>query len=136
MILIRVPQVEHEEEIPIEVTGSKEGPIEGEPTTKKVKKMIDEDQKDRALALAARDIPTMKVNFFVHNRYAGGAYRDEFLDYINRSYSEFFDENKDQEELQQAIHAEAQADLDRFIQEHCGEYEDPCLPFDINAPEL
>ena len=29
------------------------------------------------------------------NKYAGRAYREDFLEYINRTYPEFFDENDD-----------------------------------------
>jgi len=32
-------------------------------------------------------------NFFVINEFAAKAHREEFLDYINRSFPEFFDEN-------------------------------------------
>lgn len=59
LILINVPQVEQTEEIPIEVTGAKEG--EGDDASKKktktVKRLVDEDQGHKALSIIGRDIP-------------------------------------------------------------------------------
>jgi len=50
--LITVPQVEQTDEIPIEVTGAKEAEDgEAKKKTKTVKRMVDEDQGHKALAV-------------------------------------------------------------------------------------
>jgi len=38
-------------------------------------------------------------NFWCINTGAGKAYREEFLEYINRTYPEFFEENDDMDEI-------------------------------------
>ena len=53
-------------------------------TTQTVIKMVEQDQKDKALAVKGRDIPGMPgQSILVINRYAARAYREEFLEYIN-----------------------------------------------------
>jgi len=101
LILINVPQVEMTDEIPIEVTGAKEGEEDGaKKKTKTVKRLVDEDQGHKALAVVGRDIPGMTdKNFFVINRYAGTAYREHFLEYITQEYQWFFEENNDHDEI-------------------------------------
>jgi hypothetical protein len=110
---------------------------ENKGTTQTVIKMVEQDQKDKALAVKGRDIPGMPgQSILVINRYAARAYREEFLEYINRTYPEFFDENDDLESINQAINLRGQTDIDEFIKKTCGEYTVPCLEFEINAPDL
>ena len=72
--------------------------------TQTVIKMVEQDQKDKALAVKGRDIGGMPgQSILVINRYAARAYREEFLEYINRTYPEFFDENDDLESINQSI---------------------------------
>lgn len=107
LILINVPQIEQTDEIPIEVTGSKDTGEDKSKSgdgsvkkTKTVRKMVDEDQGHKALAVTARDIQNMPdKNFFVINKYAGTAYREHFLEYITQEYQWFFDENNDHDEI-------------------------------------
>jgi hypothetical protein len=101
LILINVPQVEQTDEIPIEVTGAKETEEEGaKKKTRSVKRMVDEDQGHKALAVSSRDLPGMAdKNFFVINRYAATAYREHFLEYITQEYQWFFEENNDHDEI-------------------------------------
>ena len=98
LVYITIPQVEEEEQINIEVTGENKD----EPKTKTVKKMVDEDQKDKALAVQGRDIPDLG-NFWVISQYAAKAYREEFLDYISRTFPDFFEENEDQDAITKAV---------------------------------
>lgn len=103
LVLITVPQVEEEEEVKIEVTGAAEGEAaaadtEAKEKTKTVVKLVDVDQQDKALAVTTRSIQGYEShNFWSINVYAGKAYREEFLEYINRTHPEFFEENDDQE---------------------------------------
>jgi len=100
-----------------------------------VKKLVDEDQGHKALAVTARDIPGMAdKNFFVINGYAGTAYREHFLEYITQEYQWFFEENSDHDEIRAAADKAAQLDIEAFIKKKCGEYEFPCLEFTVNAP--
>jgi len=70
------------------------------PKSKIVKKWVDVDQKDKCFALRTRDVDYFKEqNFFFINHFAAKAHREEFLDYINRSFPEFFDENDEQDML-------------------------------------
>lgn len=54
---------------------------------------MDDDQKDRALAISVRNVQSMPYNFYLINEYAGRAFREAFIDYIFKLYPEFFDEN-------------------------------------------
>jgi hypothetical protein len=93
LILIKVPQHEEEEEIKVDVPG------EGQKVVK-VKKMIDDDQKEKALAIVVRNVPNATFkNYFVINEFAGKAVREGFLDFINKIYPEFFDENDDYDNI-------------------------------------
>jgi hypothetical protein len=42
-------------------------------------------------------------NYFYINDYAGKATREAFLDFINKIYPEFFDENDDYENILSAV---------------------------------
>lgn len=147
LILITVPQVEEEEEIKVEVTGGKadEEKKEGEevdPTakktkTKKVTKMVDVDTQDKVIAVTSREVAAMEgKNFWCVNTGAGRAYREEFLEYINRTYPEFWEDNDDQDEITKVINELGQKEIDNFIKDNCGEYEVPCLAFPVNAAEI
>ena len=99
--------------------------------------MVDDDQKDRALAMNARSIHGMsQANFYLINEYAAKAQREAFIDYIIKLYPEFFDENQDDEEILDAVNEQAKQDIDKFIKETCGEYEMPCLTYTLNAGDL
>lgn len=77
------------------------------------------------------------ASFWVVNKHAGRAFREEFLNYIDKCYPEFFDGVPHEfDEILGAVHQMAQTDLDTFIKENCGEYDIPCFDFEINASEL
>lgn len=98
MVYITIPQIEEEEQINIEVTGDDKDA----PKTKTVKRMVDEDQKEKALAVQGREVPDLG-NFWVISQYAAKAYREEFLDYISRTFPDFFEENEDQDAILRAV---------------------------------
>lgn len=53
-----------------------------EPKTQLIKKMVDEDQKEKALAVGVRDVSGMQKDrrhFYQHNQFAAKAYREDFL---------------------------------------------------------
>merc|ERR1712070_263871 len=131
LVYITIPQIEEEEQINIEVTGDDKDA----PKTKTVKKMVDEDQKEKALAVQGRDVPDLG-NFWVISQYAAKAYREEFLDYTSRTFPDFFEENEDQEAILKAVNEQGQKAIDDFIKENCGEYEQPKLEFPKNAHDL
>ena len=70
------------------------------------------------------------------NKYAGKAYREDFLEYINKQYPEFFDDNEDQAYILKTVNEQSDADIEAFIKENCGEYEMPCLTYEVSAPDL
>lgn len=53
-----------------------------------------------------------------------------------KTYPEFFDDNNDYDEILEGAHKAAQADIDKFVKETCGEYEMPCMDFEVHAPDL
>ena len=107
------------------------------PKTKIIKKIVDVDQKEKALALHTRDVENFpETNFFFINEYAAKAHREEFLDYINRSFPEFFEENDEQEILLKSSNERAGEDMAKYVKSNCGEYDHPCLVFERNAGEL
>ena len=57
LVLLKIPQREQEEEVKIEVGQAIEGKEEDEEQIEKITKMVDTDQKDRAMAITCRDIP-------------------------------------------------------------------------------
>lgn len=97
LLLVKVPQFEDEEEVKVDG--------EDGPKVEIVKKMVDEDQKEKALSVIIRDVTGIKGDnkqFFNVNCYAGEAYRQEFIDYINKSFPEFFDDNDDMDQIMKA----------------------------------
>ena len=89
LILIRPPTLEGTSAISIEIAGAKDAAADDQPPAKKI---MEEDQKDKAFAVSGRDVPNMpRENFWVVNKHAGRAFRQEFLDLIDRQYPEFFD---------------------------------------------
>lgn len=55
VIIVKVPQVEEEEEIKLEVTDG-----DGEPKTEIIRRLVDEDQKEQAIVIQGRDVPGIK----------------------------------------------------------------------------
>ena len=105
--MIKVPKYEEETEVPLPAA---EGDMEGdEPKTKTVKKIVEEDQKEKALALSVRDVNGMKdrKHFYQINQYASRAFRDDFLGFMNKTYPEFFDDNDEYNEITTAVHEQA-----------------------------
>lgn len=56
VIILKVPQVEEEQEVPAEVTGE-----DGEQKTETIKKLVDEDQDQKAVVIQGRDVSGVKV---------------------------------------------------------------------------
>ena len=56
VIVIKVPQVEEEEEVKLEVTD-----MDGEEKTEIVKKLVDEDQGGSAIVIQGRDVSGVKI---------------------------------------------------------------------------
>ena len=72
-----MPQHEEEEEIKVDVPGESQKVL-------KVKKMYDDDQKEKALAIVVRNVPNATFkNYFVINEFAGKAIREGFVEFIN-----------------------------------------------------
>ena len=134
VIIIKVPQIEEEEEIKVEVSGS-----EGQ-KTEIIKKMVDEDQKDSAIVIQGRDVQGIRIQeakqFYNINQYAGKAYREDFMNFIAKQFPEFFDDNDDFDKIIAEAHRLADKDIAQFIKNTCGEYEMPCLEFEVHAPDI
>lgn len=56
VLVLKVPQVEEEEEIKLEVTDG-----DGEPKTEIIKRLVDEDQGGSAISLQGRDVSGVKI---------------------------------------------------------------------------
>ena len=66
--------------------------------------MYDDDQKEKALSIVIRNVPNATFkNYLYINDYAGKATREAFLDFINKIYPEFFDENDDYYNILSAV---------------------------------
>lgn len=66
--------------------------------------MVDVDQQEKAMAVNPRNIESLEnKSFFLINKYAQRAYREEFLDYISRLYPTFFEDNDDWEQINKAV---------------------------------
>ena len=61
------------------------------------------------------------------NLYAAKIFREDFLNFIAKTYPEFFDENDDYDLLLNGSNEQAQGDVDQFVKDTCGEYEMPCM---------
>jgi hypothetical protein len=111
LIIISVPQYEEEQEITIEITQGTSEAIEGEnasekpkPKTKVVLVMVDVDQQDKAMSVKPRSIDGFdNKSFYLINKYAQKAFREEFLDYISRLYPTFFEETDDWEQINKNV---------------------------------
>ena len=114
VIIIKVPQIEEEEEIKVEVSGS-----EGQ-KTEIIKKMVDEDQKDSAIVIQGRDVQGIRIQeakqFYNINQYAGKAYREDFMNFIAKQFPEFFDDNDDFDKIMAEAHRLADKDIAMFAQ--------------------
>jgi|TARA_B110001450_G_C17651826_1_gene493640 hypothetical protein len=99
--------------------------------------MVDVDTQDKVVAVTTRDVAGVdNKSFWCINTSAGKAYREEFVDYINRTYPEFWEDNDDMDEILKVVNETGQKEIDNFIKENCGEYEKPCLTFPVNAAEI
>lgn len=99
--------------------------------------MVDVDTQDKVIAVITRDVTGVdNKSFWCINTAAGKAYREEFVEYINRTYPEFFEDNEDMDEILKLINEAAANDIKMFVKENCGEYEKPCLTFPVNAAEI
>ena len=145
VLILKVPKVEEEYEVKIEITKEemaqaiKDGGQVPEPKTEIKTKLVDTDQENKALSVPCRDVPGLKAGcnqFYLINTYAGKEYREDFIEFINKTYPEFFDENEDLSGIKEDAHAAAQEDIDKFIKDTCGEYEMPCLEFEVNAFDI
>jgi len=66
--------------------------------------MVDVDQQEKAMAVNPRNVEGLDGrSFFLINKYAQKAYREEFLDYISRLYPTFFEENDDWEQINKTV---------------------------------
>ena len=99
--------------------------------------MVDVDTQDKVIAVITRDVTGVdNKSFWCINTAAGKAYREEFVEYINRTYPEFFEDNEDMDEILKLINEAAANDIKMFVKENCGEDEKPCLTFPVNAAEI
>lgn len=100
-------------------------------------KLVDEDQQGKVLSVQCRDLPNLPNQFvWSINQYGAKAYREAFLECLKEHYGEFFDDNKDYEEILEATHEKAENDIKQFIEKHCQKYVQPCLEFQFNAIDL
>ena len=53
-----------------------------------------------------------------------------------KTYPEFFEDNSDYDEILAGANELADADIEKFIKETCGEYEMPMMEFEVHAPDL
>jgi hypothetical protein len=102
--------MEEEQEITIEVTQqTSDAPKteEGDklkPKTKTVIVMVDVDQQEKSLTVGTRNVDGLEgKSFFLINKYAQKAFREEFLDYISRLYPNFFEDNDDWDQINKVV---------------------------------
>lgn len=132
LLLLKVPQYEEEVQEPLEIgEGKEQKDDQGELQMKTVTRIVDEDQKEKALSIIQRDVPFLAEggNYYAINEYAGKAIREDFLAYIKSLFPEFFEENNDYEEIREAMNKQAEEDQAEFIKANCTEYDFPCMEF-------
>lgn len=98
-------------------------------------KMIDMDEDDKALAISARPA-TLNYSVFVIHQYAQRVHRHDFLTAFTKACPDAFQENQKQREIQEVADLLAEKIEAEWIQSHCGEYELPCLDFNVHAPDF
>ena len=106
LIIISVPQTEEEQEITIEITQGTDskGDASEKPKNKLVLVMVDMDQQDKAMAVKPRSLESFdNKSFYLINKYAQTAFREEFLDYISRLYPTFFEDSDEWEQINKAV---------------------------------
>lgn len=141
VLLLKVPEVEKEFQEPLPIPEGKEEPEvdeNGEVKTQTVKKMVEEDQNGKALAIQTREVQYLAegANYFAINEYGGKAIREDFLDFIKSQFPEFFEENTDFEDVKAAANKQASADIQAYIKANCTEYDFPCMEFSLSAVEI
>ena len=104
VILIKVPQIEEEEEVKLEVTDG-----DGQEKTEIIRRLVDEDQKESAISLQGRDVAGINKTvdarqFYVMNLFAAKSFREDFLAFVMKTYPEFFDDNNDYDEILSGSH--------------------------------
>ena len=80
----------------------------------------------------------MKENncYYAINEYAGKLIREDFLEFINKMFPEFFEDNDDFDKIMQAINKIAGEEQEAFVKSLCDEYTYPCMVFEVNAVDL
>lgn len=130
LILMTIPKVEEEQEVRLEDLDDDLEPDDNSQEgtkTKRVKKLVEMDQKDRAIAVHARVNPAL--TFFLINEYGGRLVREDFIEFINKHHPEFFDDNEDFDLMVKAVNERARQDQEAFIKANTVEYDKPCLVF-------
>ena len=138
ILYIKVGQYELEEEIPIEITskkddasksGSKQGSAdklqedkreddafpnedEEDENMQTVIRLVDEDQQGKVLSVQGMGIPNLSnQTVWSINQYGAKAYREAFLEQIRESYGEFFEDNKDYDDILESTNKTAESDI-------------------------
>ncbi len=89
--------------------------------------------------IQVRDVTGMKdapSSYYAINEYAGKLIREDFLDFINKQYPEFFEDNDELQKIQLAINKSAIEEQEKFIKDNCDEYTYPCMVFEETAIDL
>jgi hypothetical protein len=87
-----VPQIEETINIPMEVTGDQS------PKMETITKKIDEDQEGKCIAIQNCLIENLKPhpeNYYAITEIAGKVYRNDFIDFIKKTYPDFFEDEED-----------------------------------------
>lgn len=140
LLLLKVPEYEEEVQEPLEIVEGQEPEKDenGDLKMKTVKRIVEEDQKEKALAICMRDVQFLAegANYYAINEFAGKAIREDFLTFIKSLFPEFFEENTDFEDIKAAMNKAANDDQAAFIKANCTEYEFPCMEFHCSAVDL
>ena len=138
LILMKVPQHEVEVEKNVSEGGDMEAEkVEPMEMTAVEYEMEDEDQQGQAISVVSVGAPHLGDKpVFSINQYASQSYREHFLGFIKTTYPEFFDDNKDWDHIIGDTQKQAEKDIGAYIDENCQKYVQPCMEFDVHAPDL
>jgi hypothetical protein len=117
LIVLTVPQEEKLVE-KLEEENDSQDEEKSDSPLKKV--MVDVDQQDKALALKTRDVEG--ANYWFVNSYAARRHREAFIEYMNKMFPEFFEDNEDFDAISAHVQKKAVADLQSFVSKKCDEY--------------
>lgn len=107
--------------------------------TNKSTRTIDQDQEEKAVAVAAKVNLPGGSPYIVYqmNQYAAKVHRQDFIDQVRSRCIDYFSENRLVYKQMQELAEEEADEVDQaYLAATCDEYDFPCLEFTVHAPDF